>query len=97
MPDEEKAGTRSESPLDKVRRQGVADGPSLPYARAFVVQFTADTDAGLEYAAGRIEHLETGRRERFESAHDLLLWISALLARDRDAPGSSAREDRSSP
>ena len=69
----------------------------LPYARAFVVQFTADTDAGLEYAVGRIEHLETGRRERFESADDLLLWISALLARDRDAPGSSAREDRSSP
>lgn len=95
MPDEETAGARSDSSQDKVRPRR-ADGPSLPYAKAFVVQFTADTDVRLEYAAGRIEHLETGRRERFESVDDLLLWISALLARDRDSTRPSPRREPSS-
>jgi hypothetical protein len=93
---DEIAGAPSESPQDQIRQRRAADGPTLPYARAFVVQFTADTYAGLEYAAGRIEHLETGRRERFESADDLLLWISALLPCDRDAPGPSSRGERGS-
>ena len=85
MPDEETAGAPSDGPQEKVRQRSPADGPSLPYARAFVVQFTADTDVGLEYAAGRIEHLQTGRRKRFESADDLLRWMSALLPRDPDS------------
>jgi hypothetical protein len=72
---------------DTVRRKSTAGGPSLPYAKAFVVQFTAETDPGLEHAAGRIEHLQTGRRERFESADDLLLWIAALLPRPPDDAG----------
>ncbi|HEY7202838.1 MAG TPA: hypothetical protein VIA61_00995 [Methylomirabilota bacterium] len=97
MPDEEEIGSSGESPREELRSRRVDDGPRLPYARAFVVQFTADTDAGLEYAAGRIEHLETGRRERFESADDLLLWISALLPRDQHSRGPSPREDRASP
>jgi hypothetical protein len=49
---------------DTIRRP--SEGPSLPYAKAFVVQFTAGTDAGLEHASGRVEHLESGRRERFD-------------------------------
>jgi hypothetical protein len=83
MPDHETTGGSGAS-RDAVRRKSAADGPNLPYAKAFVVQFTAETDAGLEHAAGRIEHLQTGRRERFESADDLLLWIAALLPRPSD-------------
>jgi hypothetical protein len=64
------------------------DGPALPYAKAFVVQFAAETDAQLEHAAGRIEHLLTGRRLRFASILDLLGRIAALLADDRSEAAS---------
>ena len=70
---------------DTIRRSSGGEGPSLPYAKAFVVQFTAGTDAGLEHAAGRVEHLLSGRRERFDSADDLLLWIAAMLPRSSDS------------
>jgi hypothetical protein len=56
-----------------------ADGPALPYAKAFVVQFSADTDPGLEHASGRVEHLQTGRQGRFSSVADLAKCIAALL------------------
>ena len=71
---------------DVARRASAGEGPTLPYAKAFVVQFTAGTDAGLEHAAGRVEHLQSGRRERFDSADDLLLWIAAMLPRSPDSP-----------
>ena len=50
------------------------------YARAFLVQFTEETDSQLTCAAGRVEHLRTGRRTRFESAAELLDCLRALLA-----------------
>ena len=51
----------------------------LPYDRAFVVQFTAETSARLERAAGRVEHLQTGRRSRFASIDEFLACVAALL------------------
>ena len=51
----------------------------LPYERAFVVQFTAETSARLERAAGRVEHLQTGRRSRFASIDEFLACVAALL------------------
>lgn len=63
-----------------------ADRPALPYAKAFVVQFTAETDDRLEHATGRVEHLQSGRRARFASTADLLARIVALLAEDRNGP-----------
>ena len=80
------------------RRPG--DKPSLPYAKAFVVQFSAETDARLEHAAGRVEHLQTGRRTRFASIYDLLACIVALLADDDNAPrkpGGRARRRSGGP
>jgi hypothetical protein len=71
----------------------VADQPSLPYAKAFVVQFSAETGARLEHAAGRVEHLQTGRRTRFASVYDLLACIVALLDED-NAPGKSGSRAR---
>jgi hypothetical protein len=56
------------------------DRPALPYARAFVVQFGAETDGQLGNFSGRIEHLQTGRRSRFASVDDLLAFIMAMLA-----------------
>jgi hypothetical protein len=63
-------------------RDDSADGPRLPYAKAFVVQFAADTDPALEHASGRIEHLQTGRQARFASMTDLVARIAALLGSD---------------
>jgi len=54
-------------------------GPALPYVKAFVVQFTADTDARLEHVRGRVEHLQTGRRAEFRSTDELLARIAGLL------------------
>jgi hypothetical protein len=53
---------------------------ALPYAKAFVVQFSAETDARRGAVTGRIEHLQTGRRSRFGSTDELLAWIMAMLA-----------------
>ena len=58
-------------------------GVRLPCARAFVVQFTSETDARLEHAEGRVEHMQSGRRVRFASAVDLLACIVRLLADDQ--------------
>jgi hypothetical protein len=60
---------------------GRADSSSsLPYARAFVVQFASETDVRAGNVRGRIEHLKTGRRSRFASADELLSRIMAMLA-----------------
>jgi hypothetical protein len=60
---------------------GQADNrPALPYAKAFVVQFGAETDARLGKVSGRIEHLQTGRRSRFTSVEDMLACIMSMLA-----------------
>jgi hypothetical protein len=64
---------------------GRTDRPSLPYAKAFVVQFASETDVGAGNVRGRIEHLKTGRRSRFASADELLARIMAMLA-GADAP-----------
>jgi hypothetical protein len=63
-------------------------GVPLPYAKAFVVQFTSDTDARLVHAAGRVEHMQSGRSMRFTSATDLLVCIGRLLARDESEQAS---------
>jgi hypothetical protein len=60
---------------------GRTDDPAaLPYERAFVVQFGAETDVRLGTVKGRVEHLRTGRRSRFASVDELLAWIKATLA-----------------
>jgi hypothetical protein len=56
---------------------------TLPYARAFVVQFTSESDVRLEHEEGRVEHMQSDRRVRFASAVDLLACIARLLADDK--------------
>jgi len=52
----------------------------LPYARAFVVQFTSNTEVTLEKAEGRVEHLQSDRRVRFVSTEELLASFAHFLA-----------------
>ncbi len=53
--------------------------PELPAWKAFVVQFSREsaTDAGI--FAGRIEHLSSGRRARFNSPEELLIVLKQQL------------------
>ena len=78
--------------------------PLLPYARSFLLQFTADSDASLKRAAGRVEHLQTGQRSRFASMGGLRDCIAALLAGRESGggttganPGAADRAGRVSP
>jgi len=63
-----------------------AGASALPYGKAFVVQFSAETDRTLEHATGRIEHLESGRRVSFSSAAELLACIVVMLGDVDPAP-----------
>lgn len=60
--------------------------PALPSWKAFVIQFSNDTTPESGVFAGRIEHLSSGRRQRFASADELLPVVMRLL-HDLDAPG----------
>ena len=62
-------------------RSGARDrGPTLPAWKAFVVQFTRETKARGGAFAGRVEHLNSGHRVRFDSREELLAALAALLA-----------------
>ena len=85
MDDDVASGSGSEGAGGAALRGG-ADRPGLPYANAFVVQFSAETDRQLAHATGRVEHLQIGRRMRFGSTAELLAGIVALLVDDRNHP-----------
>ncbi len=53
--------------------------PELPAWKAFIVQFSRETASSSATFAGRIEHLSSGRRARFDSPQSLLKMIGQLL------------------
>jgi len=57
----------------------------LPTEKAFVVQLRRDTGPSLEPFAGRVEHLASGRRLRFDSFAAFRAAVTKLLA-DTDRP-----------
>lgn len=59
--------------------------PALPSWKAFVIQLSHDTTPESGIFAGRIEHLGSGRRQRFASGKELLSAVMRLLS-DIDAP-----------
>ena len=83
-------GVQDSEDATRRRRDQSRGAMTLPYDRAFVVQFTVETDNGLKRATGRVEHLETGRRATFRSVDELLESIVTLLPATR-AQGSSVR------
>jgi len=50
-----------------------------------VIQLSHDTTPESGIFAGRVEHLTSGRRQRFASGKELLSMVMRLL-RDLDAP-----------
>jgi hypothetical protein len=61
--------------------------PSLPAWKAFVVQLSRDTRGPPGICAGRVQHLSTGRRARFNSEQELLASLWRLLADIEDPEG----------
>lgn len=55
------------------------EGPELPAWKAFVVQFSRDTNPATDSFSGRVEHLSSGRRARFASKPELLAGLEKLL------------------
>ena len=53
--------------------------PTLPAWKAFAVQFSTESGAGGGVFAGRVEHLNSGRRARFTSKQDLLAVLERML------------------
>jgi len=54
--------------------------PALPSWKAFVIQLSHDTTPESGIFAGRIEHLGSGRRQRFASGKELLATVMRLLS-----------------
>jgi hypothetical protein len=59
--------------------------PALPSWKAFVIQLSHDTAPDSGIFVGRIEHLGSGRRQRFASGKELLSAVMRLLS-DLEAP-----------
>lgn len=54
--------------------------PALPSWKGFVIQLSHDTTPESGIFAGRIEHLCSGRRQRFASGKELLATVMRLLS-----------------
>ena len=54
------------------------DVPALPVWKAFVVQFSRETGARNDLS-GRVEHMSSGRRARFESTEELVAALRKML------------------
>jgi len=53
--------------------------PSLPAARAFVVQLHADANVEQGYWQGRVEHLVSYQATHFRSLEELLTFMTEVL------------------
>ena len=60
------------------------EAPELPTDKAFVLQLSRDTGPMREPFTGRVEHLATGRRLRFESFADFQSAVIRLLSDTRE-------------
>jgi len=71
---------------EQARAQGWPDltsspeAPQLPTEKAFVLQLTHETGPSLEPFAGRVEHVASGRRLRFEDFATFRAAVTRLLA-----------------
>ena len=59
--------------------EGSPDTGELPTGKAFVVQLRHDIGPTLEPFAGRVEHLASGRRLRFDSFAAFQAAVTRLL------------------
>ena len=70
-----KRGTTARRPVSSTSEEV----PALPVWKAFVVQFSRETRARTGTFAGRVEHMSSGRRARFDSTEELLATLRRML------------------
>lgn len=70
--------TRAAIRTGKTEKPG-KDLPELPAWKAFVVQFSRKASARGGNFSGRVEHLSSGRRARFDSREELLASLEKLV------------------
>ncbi|HYB41019.1 MAG TPA: hypothetical protein VEL75_04565 [Candidatus Methylomirabilis sp.] len=80
---------RASSPTPRPAASGTPppEAPELPTNKAFVLQLSRETGPRLEPFAGRLEHLATGRRLRFESIAAFQEAMTRLLGETRPRRG----------
>jgi hypothetical protein len=54
--------------------------PGLPAWKAFVIQFSSESEVAGGVFTGRVEHLSSGRRAHFHSPEELVATLRQLLA-----------------
>lgn len=67
-------------------------GPSeLPVDRAFVIQFSPESNVVDGRLGGRVEHVDTGRSARFESLEQLMAFLGQLMSEHALAKGAEQK------
>lgn len=62
--------------------------PSYPHARVFVLRLHRDADPAHGAVVGRLEHVDSGRKEHFGDLTELARQLGrGLTDRDFEAPG----------
>ena len=61
------------------------EAPDLPTGKAFVLQLSRETGPTLDPFIGRVEHLSTGRRLRFESWTAFQVALVRLLTETKQS------------
>jgi hypothetical protein len=59
-------------------------GSSGPSSRTFVVQYNGDADPRRGRLAGRVEHVRSGRRQRFASEREMLEFVARVLGEEEE-------------
>jgi hypothetical protein len=57
---------------------------SLPRRRAFLLQYSGDADPGRARYRGRIEHVESGRSQRFDCQEEIEKFVASVLSEESD-------------
>jgi len=76
--------TSRPSKVSRERASRSKDTPTLPTKRAFVVQLRWDAVVGRGDFRGRVEHFTSGEATRFESAKELLSFITRVVTTQRE-------------
>jgi hypothetical protein len=58
-----------------VKRKLEEELPLLPAQRAFVIQFSVETEVQQNRFTGRVEHVMSGQATHFHSVEELLAFI----------------------
>ena len=64
----------------------------MPARRAFVVQMSSEARPSLGRFEGRVEHLKSGRVERFSAEEDLIRFLAEILLEEETAAARSEGE-----